>query len=81
MKVFSSTNRYPDYEFLSDNDVSKAAGLGHRYTDESLHGVISDIEILSDTDFLVCTFSSQVCFYCITSVCFNILQVKEVTYF
>lgn len=53
--------KYPEYEFLSDNDVSRAAGLQRRYSDESLHGVISDIEILSDTDFLICTFSSQVC--------------------
>jgi len=53
--------KYPDYEFLSDIDVSKSAGLSSRYSDESLHGVISDIELLSDTDFLVCTFSSQVC--------------------
>ena len=52
--------RYPDYLFLSDNDVSKSAGLSKRYSDESLHGVITDIELLSDTDFLVCTFSSQV---------------------
>ena len=52
--------RYPDYLFLSDNDVSKSAGLSKRYSDESLHGVITDIELLSDADFLVCTFSSQV---------------------
>jgi len=53
--------KYPDYLFISDNDVSKSARLSSRYSDESLRGVISDIELLSDTDFLVCTFSSQVC--------------------
>ncbi|XP_066934358.1 alpha-(1,6)-fucosyltransferase-like [Clytia hemisphaerica] len=52
---------YPEYEFLSDNDISKSAGLSQRYTDLSLRGVVTDIQLLSETDFLVCTFSSQVC--------------------
>ena len=55
-------HRYPDYEFLSDNEVSKSAGLAKRYTDLSLRGVVTDIQLLSETDFLVCTFSSQVSF-------------------
>ena len=53
-------SRYPAYDFLSDNDVSQKAGPEDRYTDFSLHGLIADIEMLSDSDFLVCTFSSQV---------------------
>ncbi|KXJ29841.1 alpha-(1,6)-fucosyltransferase [Exaiptasia diaphana] len=53
--------KYPDYEFVSDVGISKSAGLGSRYTDTSLHGVIFDIQMLSECDFLVCTFSSQVC--------------------
>ena len=52
--------RYPEYDFLSDNDISKSAGLAQRYTDLSLRGVVTDIQLLSETDFLVCTFSSQV---------------------
>ena len=32
-----------------------------RYSDSSLRGVIQDIHLLSLTDYLVCTFSSQVC--------------------
>uniref|UniRef100_A0A3Q2CB70 Fucosyltransferase 8b (alpha (1,6) fucosyltransferase) n=1 Tax=Cyprinodon variegatus TaxID=28743 RepID=A0A3Q2CB70_CYPVA len=53
--------RYPDYEFISDNSISWSAGLHNRYTENSLRGVILDIHFLSQTDFLVCTFSSQVC--------------------
>lgn len=53
--------KYPEYEFISDNEISKSAGLTQRYSDLSLRGVVTDIELLSDTDFLVCTFSSQVC--------------------
>ncbi|KAK3516289.1 hypothetical protein QTP70_009366 [Hemibagrus guttatus] len=54
-------NKYPDYEFISDNSISWSAGLHNRYTENSLKGVILDIHFLSQTDFLVCTFSSQVC--------------------
>lgn len=53
-------SRYPDYEFISDNSISWSAGLHNRYTENSLRGVILDIHFLSQTDFLVCTFSSQV---------------------
>ncbi|KAK3745546.1 hypothetical protein QZH41_012460 [Actinostola sp. cb2023] len=53
--------KYPNYEFISDAGISKSAGLGSRYSDTSLHGVIFDIQMLSECDFLVCTFSSQVC--------------------
>lgn len=52
---------YKSYTFISDNEVSKSAGLGTRYTDASLRGVILDIHFLSLCDYLVCTFSSQVC--------------------
>jgi len=52
--------RYPDYEFISDNSISWSAGLHNRYTENSLRGVILDIHFLSRTNFLVCTFSSQV---------------------
>uniref|UniRef100_T2M5J3 Alpha-(1,6)-fucosyltransferase n=1 Tax=Hydra vulgaris TaxID=6087 RepID=T2M5J3_HYDVU len=59
--LIEAKKKYPEYEFLSDSGVSESAKVSRRYSDESLHGVISDIEILSDTDLLVCTFSSQVC--------------------
>lgn len=57
---FVSFSRYPNYEFISDNSISWSAGLHNRYTENSLRGVILDIHFLSQADFLVCTFSSQV---------------------
>lgn len=54
-------NNYPQYIFVSDNEVSKTAGLNSRYTDASLRGIILDTHLLSLCDYLVCTFSSQVC--------------------
>eukprot|EP00057_Strongylocentrotus_purpuratus_P016641 XP_011671115.1 PREDICTED: alpha-(1,6)-fucosyltransferase [Strongylocentrotus purpuratus] len=53
--------KYPKYTFVSDNAISKSAGLSSRYSEDSLRGVIVDIFYLSRSDFLVCTFSSQVC--------------------
>ena len=38
-----------------------AGSLDTRYTDESLVGVLSDVINLSQCEFLVCTFSSQIC--------------------
>ncbi|XP_059164715.1 alpha-(1,6)-fucosyltransferase-like isoform X2 [Physella acuta] len=53
--------KYPNYKFISDNSISQSAGLGTRYSDSSLRGIIIDIYYLARCDFLVCTFSSQVC--------------------
>jgi hypothetical protein len=52
--------RYPDYVFYGDSDVAKSAQLNTRYGTQSLKGVLLDIHFLSLTDYLVCTFSSQV---------------------
>lgn len=64
--LFFFLSRYKNYEFVSDQEISKSAGLGSRYSDSSLHGVLFDIQMLSECDYLVCTFSSQVkhCFCC-----------------
>ncbi|XP_074644328.1 alpha-(1,6)-fucosyltransferase-like [Tubulanus polymorphus] len=54
-------NKYKEYSFISDVEISKTASLHSRYTDASLRGIILDIHLLSLCDYLVCTFSSQVC--------------------
>lgn len=71
--------RYPDYEFISDNSISWSAGLHNRYTENSLRGVILDIHFLSRTNFLVCTFSSQVQFDPLLLNCFGSVGLS-VTY-
>lgn len=53
--------KYPSYEIIGDPDVARMAALSTRYTDSSLFGIILDIHLLSLSDYLVCTFSSQVC--------------------
>ena len=73
--------RYKSYEFVSDQEISKSAGLGSRYSDSSLHGVLFDIQMLSECDYLVCTFSSQVkhCF-CVHGTCNSIYVVHVDTW-
>jgi len=53
--------KYPNYLFFGDTTISESAQLKSRYTKSSLVGVIKDIELLSNCDYIVCTFSSQVC--------------------
>lgn len=52
---------YPQYEVIGDPEIAKVAAVSTRYTDSSLNGIMLDIDLLSKCDYLVCTFSSQVC--------------------
>lgn len=54
-------SRYKNYNFLVDETNARTASLDKRYSPESAQGVILDIYHLSQCDYLVCTFSSQVC--------------------
>ncbi|XP_053382375.1 alpha-(1,6)-fucosyltransferase-like isoform X2 [Mercenaria mercenaria] len=61
-KVFAeAVEKYPQYIFISDKNASISAALKTRHSEESLRGIILDIHMLSLCDYLVCTFSSQVC--------------------
>lgn len=73
-KVLAECRRnYPQYEFLGDQKASKSAAVSTRYSSNSLKGIITDIHMLSRTDYLVCTFSSQVC-----RVAYEIMQTFKV---
>ncbi|KAH8027703.1 hypothetical protein HPB51_007253 [Rhipicephalus microplus] len=63
---------YPDYQFYGDSRIANTAALGQRYSSESLRGVLLDIHMLSRCDYLVCTFSSQVC-----RLAYEILQLSH----
>ncbi|CAG2176192.1 unnamed protein product [Oppiella nova] len=54
--------QYPNYEFIGSTSISKTAfSQTTRYSNESLWGVLADIFLLSETDYIVCTFSSAIC--------------------
>ena len=60
------TYRYPAYTIYSDNSISNLASrTSTRYSLNSLFGVLFDITILSECDYIVCTFSSQVSSTCL----------------
>ena len=51
--------KFPHYVFLGDVSISKSASLQTKNA-TSLVGIIVDVYMLSLTDYIVCTFSSQV---------------------
>ncbi|KAG4070622.1 hypothetical protein HA402_013542 [Bradysia odoriphaga] len=59
--IEEARKKYPKYDIIGDPDVARMAAVSTRYTDSSLNGIIMDIHLLSLCDYLVCTFSSQVC--------------------
>lgn len=63
--IADAKSKYPLYEILGDPVISKTAAVSTRYSDMSLNGIIIDIHMLSMSDYLVCTFSSQVSTICI----------------
>jgi len=65
--------KFRQYVFIGDQKVSKSAAVSTRYSSNSLKGIITDIHMLSRTDYLVCTFSSQVC-----RVAYEIMQYLKV---
>lgn len=51
--------KYPDYTVVGNRNISEMTAK-KRYCSECLNGLIVDIYLLANSDFLVCTFSSQV---------------------
>ncbi|KAF7232027.1 Alpha 1 6 fucosyltransferase H [Paragonimus skrjabini miyazakii] len=65
-------NRYPQYVIEGDPDRARSADLRSRTQSDSITGIALDIIMLSRTDFLVCTFSSQVC-----RVAYELMQTRH----
>ena len=53
--------KYPDYTFLGDESRANSASVHSRYNLDSLKQILVDIYMLSMSDYIVCTFSSNVC--------------------
>lgn len=71
--ITTARKRYTRYEVIGDPAIAETASVSKRYSDTSLHGIIVDIYLLSLSDHLVCTFSSQVC-----RVAYEIMQTYHV---
>ncbi|KAF2886843.1 hypothetical protein ILUMI_19332 [Ignelater luminosus] len=59
--ITKARNEYPHYEILGNSAIAKTASVDNRCFITALKGIILDLHMLSMSDFLVCTFSSQVC--------------------
>ncbi|XP_060867350.1 alpha-(1,6)-fucosyltransferase-like [Metopolophium dirhodum] len=53
--------KYPEYDIIGDPEVSKSASGQKRELDSSIMNINIEIHILAHCDYLVCTFSSNVC--------------------
>ena len=56
--------------------AANTASIGRRYSFDSLKNIILDVWLLSETDYLVCTFSSQVC-----RLAYELMQSRSVSLF
>jgi len=73
-KVLSEARKkYPDYEFIGDEDTADSAKTSSRYKKSSLSGAIKDVEMLSRCDYFVCTFSSS-----IGRIAYELMQTNKV---
>uniref|UniRef100_A0A0N5A673 GT23 domain-containing protein n=1 Tax=Parastrongyloides trichosuri TaxID=131310 RepID=A0A0N5A673_PARTI len=64
--------KFTDYKFYGDEQVANNAGVGKRYDDSSLHGIIKDIRFLSKCSIIIGTFSSQV-----SRMAYELMQVES----
>ncbi|CAL8095892.1 unnamed protein product [Calicophoron daubneyi] len=63
---------FPNYIFYGDTHRAESASVGQRRGDNSILGIAVDIILLSRTDYIVCTFSSQVC-----RVSYELMQTRH----
>jgi glycoprotein 6-alpha-L-fucosyltransferase len=59
------------YQFICDEAISQTAEPNERHSFNSLQNIILDVLLLSQCDYLVCTFSSQVC-----RLAYELMQTK-----
>lgn len=52
---------HPRYDWLGDENAAQASVLENRYTDKGQDAIVKDVFKLAFSNFLVCTFSSNVC--------------------
>ena len=55
------TKEFPTYRFIFNSTFTMMAGSLARYSQEGFESLLFDVHFLSLADYLVCTFSSNVC--------------------
>lgn len=68
--------RYPDYRFVYNNSATEIAGsFEKRFSKTGLESIMFDLHFLSNADYLVCTFSSNIC-----RLAYELLSSKRADY-
>lgn len=70
--ILEVKNKYPNYEIITNAEGARLANLTTRYTDASGYGILLDVLLLSKTDYLVCTHSSNVC-----RMAYELMQARD----
>jgi glycoprotein 6-alpha-L-fucosyltransferase len=66
--------KLPNYEIITNFEAAKVAqNLSTRYSLDSLQGFVLDLHLLSMTDYVVCTLTSEVC-----RVVYQLMQTRHV---
>jgi glycoprotein 6-alpha-L-fucosyltransferase len=58
--IAEAKTNYTDYEVYATEDIAGSAKLESRYNLNSLFGFVSDLHILAESDYVVCTYTSNV---------------------
>lgn len=66
--IREAREKFPEHEFLVNEDAAAVANYSQRYSEVSFRGLLLDVYLLSQTDHLVCTFSSHICRLCYESM-------------
>ena len=67
-------NKYSHFTFLGNSSYAKdATSMSTRYSSNSLYGLLTDIHLLSKTDYLVCTLTSD-----LGKLAFEMMQLNYV---
>lgn len=59
--LHEARSKYPHYDIVVNGEAVQSAGEANRFSVDGLIGVLVDNHLLSETDYLVCTFSSNLC--------------------
>ncbi|CAL8076608.1 unnamed protein product [Calicophoron daubneyi] len=72
-KVFKEAETlYPHYVFYGDRNRAVSASVNRRSTSDSIRDVVLDVLLLSRTNYLVCTLSSNIC-----RIAYELMQTRH----
>ncbi|KAF5294267.1 hypothetical protein FQR65_LT10853 [Abscondita terminalis] len=71
--IKEAITKYPHYDIIYNPDIPKVPKINPLHTNENIFNVILDIHVLSKSDFIVCTFSSNIC-----RLAYGLMQIDHV---